>query len=453
MAARGPALLGDRSVRTRAASGERLEALDGVGWVAVSPTTPPDESDSVVDRTFDLAIVGGGLGGLSVALHAARRGLSVAVLEQATVGAGASGRNAGFVIPHYPANLSPADVERMLGPRRGPALNALLAGGPTQVRELIRAHGIDCDAEFNGWLQPAHSEAAQARARRSYEDWRAFGAEVEWLDAAATADALGTDTYRAAWRAPSGGYVNPFALCAGLAQAVRAAGGCIAQHTPVRGLRQGDGLHQLRVDAGTVGARKVLVTTNGYTGEQWGSLARATLAVRLFVALSEPLGSNVRRRILPARECFSDLRRHAYFSRLDGEGRLLSAGTVFPLGDREGGGKRYAARALARVFPELGPLRIERYWEGRCAFPTQWLPTLTVLGPGVWAFGGYSGRGVCLAQALAPRLAELAAGEIGVEDVPVASGPARDMPWHRLKAAAVPFVARFYQAVDRLGAS
>src|SRR6056297_2243378 len=46
----------------------------------------------------DAAIVGGGVCGLSAALHLIRRGLSVVVLERHTAGSGASSRNAGFLM-------------------------------------------------------------------------------------------------------------------------------------------------------------------------------------------------------------------------------------------------------------------------------------------------------------------------------------------------------------------
>ncbi|MBH0619606.1 FAD-dependent oxidoreductase, partial [Salmonella enterica] len=48
-----------------------------------------------VGGKVDVAVVGGGFTGLSAALALARRGASVAVLESAHVGAGASGRNGG----------------------------------------------------------------------------------------------------------------------------------------------------------------------------------------------------------------------------------------------------------------------------------------------------------------------------------------------------------------------
>src|SRR6202789_3506257 len=47
----------------------------------------------------DLVVVGGGATGLSAALHAAKAGLSVVLLEGGRIGWGASGRNGGQIIP------------------------------------------------------------------------------------------------------------------------------------------------------------------------------------------------------------------------------------------------------------------------------------------------------------------------------------------------------------------
>jgi glycine oxidase len=51
------------------------------------------------DSTLDLAIVGGGIVGLSIAWRAAQRGLAVAVLEREEFGGGATHVAAGMLAP------------------------------------------------------------------------------------------------------------------------------------------------------------------------------------------------------------------------------------------------------------------------------------------------------------------------------------------------------------------
>ena len=63
------------------------------------------------ELAVDVAIVGGGFTGLSAALELAERGYKVALLEAATVGWGASGRNGGQVNTGY--RKGPAELVAM----------------------------------------------------------------------------------------------------------------------------------------------------------------------------------------------------------------------------------------------------------------------------------------------------------------------------------------------------
>ncbi|HEY2977840.1 MAG TPA: FAD-dependent oxidoreductase, partial [Burkholderiaceae bacterium] len=65
------------------------------------------------DTQADVAIVGGGLAGLSAAIELADRGFDVALLEAKEIGGGASGRNGGQVI--HGLACDPSVIEAQLG--------------------------------------------------------------------------------------------------------------------------------------------------------------------------------------------------------------------------------------------------------------------------------------------------------------------------------------------------
>ena len=73
------------------------------------------------NNTADVIVIGGGLHGCSAALHLARRGISVIVLEKDYVGRHASGVNAGGV---RRLGRDPAEVPISV------AVQPLLAGHP-----------------------------------------------------------------------------------------------------------------------------------------------------------------------------------------------------------------------------------------------------------------------------------------------------------------------------------
>src|SRR5690554_8094082 len=80
----------------------------------------------LVEREFEVVVIGGGYTGLSAALHLAERGVKVGVLEAETAGWGASGRNGGQVIPGL--KYSPSELAQKFGGARGEELIRLVGG-------------------------------------------------------------------------------------------------------------------------------------------------------------------------------------------------------------------------------------------------------------------------------------------------------------------------------------
>ena len=133
---------------------------------------------SAGDRA-EVAIVGAGILGLSTALNLARAGVRTIVLEAHIPGWGASGRNTGFVVPSFVSALGPARVRALLGESAGRRLCELTGRSGDIVFELIRTHGIDCDAEQSGWLQPAHGPAFVDLLRRRQAEWAETGKTLQ----------------------------------------------------------------------------------------------------------------------------------------------------------------------------------------------------------------------------------------------------------------------------------
>jgi sarcosine oxidase subunit beta len=103
----------------------------------------------------DVAVVGAGVVGLSIAFHLAERGASVVVYERTGIGAGASG-------------VQPGGVRRQWGTR----VNCLLAGESlrwyAEARERLRMR-VDPGFRACGYLFLAHSEPVLARLQASVE--------------------------------------------------------------------------------------------------------------------------------------------------------------------------------------------------------------------------------------------------------------------------------------------
>lgn len=416
-------------------------------WHAIGgdyPARPP--LTETVDA--DLAIIGGGFAGLSTALHAAAKGLSVVLLEAQIIAWGATGRNAGFVVPNF-AKRDPEDIVAELGAERGERLVRFASGSADLVFDLIQRHGIDCQAEQSGWVQPAHSAAAFARVQSRASQWASRGRPAVIMDALETADITGAKGYAGGWTDRSGGLLDPVAYARGLASAAEAAGVRIFEQSPATGIsRTGDG-YRLATATGDVLAGKVFIAANAYGGELQPGLSRTYVPLRVFQIATEPLPRAVRMRLLPGNQSVSDTRRNLFTFRFDAENRLISGGMhIFGPG-AEARVPRAIHRRLAEKL-ELDDIPpIAHAWSGIAAVEPDFLPHLVDLGPGLMAGFACNGRGIALTTALGREVASWASGT-PASVLPIPFAPPHEIPFHGLVKLAPNILLPWSMLRDRL---
>lgn len=366
----------------------------------------------------DFVVVGAGFTGLSSALALAEAGLDVVVLEGDEVGAAASGRNNGLLVPHH-SKASPGEIVHAFGKVRGDRYNRLVAGAALAGFALIERHGIQCDAVRQGWIQPAHAPRALARVRQFHDEWRALGARVEWLDEATVTRRVGSH-YLGGWQAADGGHVNPYALAQGMAACVIRAGARLFEGSKVIAMARDGARWRLSTPGGTVTARQVLLATNALTGRFWPGLAQALIPLQVFQAATGPVPEHLRQEILPGNPAVSDTRRDIRAFHYDADFRIVTGGTHTSWHRAAPRGLARTSRMLARAFPQLGPApRVTEYWEGVFAVVPDRRPRLMRLAPGVVFAGIYSGRGVALALALGQQIGAWLAGHLGDDQMPL----------------------------------
>ena len=180
---------------------------------------------------YDVVVVGGGLVGCSTAywLHRRRPSLRVALVEAHTLGAGASGRNAGFILQGAAPNYG-ADVERY-GERTARRLwHFTRANRDLMASELPgTAFGWASDGSLTVAGDPEEDERLQA----SVAYLRAAGAPVVYLDPDETNDRIRSSGFYGGLYVTTGAVVDPLRLVRHLAQTSEAA---LHTHLPVEAL-------------------------------------------------------------------------------------------------------------------------------------------------------------------------------------------------------------------------
>jgi glycine/D-amino acid oxidase-like deaminating enzyme len=409
---------------------------------AAPPTPPLDGSTRA-----DVCIVGGGYAGLSTALHLAERGARVIVLEAYEPGWGGSGRNGGQVIAGI--KYDPEDLLAKFGPEVAERMIRFVGGTADVVFDLIQRHRMDVPFVRNGWIQGAHTEAGIDLVRERARQWSARGVVgARFLVRDEVASLLGNDKYLGGWLDPRGGGLQPLSYSRELARVAIAAGAQVCGRSDVIALtRRGPGWTVATAHGPQVDAEKVVVCTNGYTGDLWPGLKQSIIAPNSYQVATEPLPADVAAQILPQGHVSSDTRQLLFYFRLDHQNRLLMGGRGPFREPQSNDDWSHLERVLGRMFPVAASAKIEFRWCGRVALTRDFLPHLHEPAPGLLIDIGCMGRGIGLQSAMGKALAEyLHSGDRRA--LPFPPVEVKPLPLHGLRKAYISAIVAWYRMND-----
>lgn len=400
------------------------------------------------NENVDIVVIGAGFMGLTSALHAARRGLDVHVVEAARIGEGASGLNGGQVIPGL--KYDPEWLLEHFGSARGEALIQFAAGTADAVFDLIRDENLDVPHNRNGWIQACHTEAAMEAAAIRHRQWAARGADVEMLDANRIEKLIGTANYHGGFLDRRAGGINPLAFVFELARIATEAGAKISENTQCIRVEKATGGWIVSLANGkSIRARKVILATNAYSSGLIPGLAQSLVALHSFQIATEPLPERTSRDILPERQAVSDSRRILVYYRRTADDRLILGGRG-PMGtpshtDDWG----HLERAMIRLFPLLSDIRIDKRWYGRVAMTPDHLPHFHQPEKGLVTLVGCQGRGIGLMTSAARHVVDyLESSDPDALPFPITA--IKPIPFHMFRRIGVGALIAWYRTLDAI---
>lgn len=365
----------------------------------------PERRRLVGDRRADVCIIGGGLAGVSTALHCAERGLEVVLLEAEGLGHGASGRNGGQIVQGFSADM--AVIERAVGAENARAFWAMGREAIDDIRHRVEQHGIDADMRF-GYLHAALTRRQLDGLRDTAEAFARYGySGPRVIDAGAVRDWLATDRYVGLMSDPESGQIHPLHYLQGLAAAAEAAGAVLFEHSPVRAV---DGT-VVRTAAGSVTAERVVFCGNAYLGRLQPRLRAKVMPVASFVAVTEPLGEDLARRLFPTDAAVADCNAALDYFRLTDDRRLLFGAGASYSAITPPGLERWMRGKIARVFPDLSDVRIDHAWGGLIGITLNRIPDIGRQSDRLFHAQGFSGQGVAMTGLAGKVIAEALTGD------------------------------------------
>jgi gamma-glutamylputrescine oxidase len=373
-------------------------------WLAEAA---PCAATAALPARSEVAVIGGGIAGVAVALQLARRGVAVVLLERTTIAARASGRNDGQLLlglgEHYHR------VHGQFGAERARLLWRFLADNHAALQAALATAGIRCELEPRGGLRLAETphewHELQAAAALLADERRPHrlvtAAELpEWLPASVG--------FHGALHLPGEAIVQPVAMVRGLAAAAAQAGAQIVEHAPVAGIDGDAGDFTLQLADGRTTRSAVVVhctSTLARELDRSGLLGRLVFPFRGQVLATDPLPAAVARQFPPYAMSSNFCYEYFRISR----GRFVLGGMRWSVPGEEVGilddSTCNAAvttnlhRYAQAHFPALAGVAFPHAWTGIMAGTPDGLPLVGALPgrPGTFVLGAFNGYGLSFA--------------------------------------------------------
>lgn len=377
------------------------------GWV----DPPADVRPALAgDLTCDVAVIGGGVGGMSTALRLAERGQDVVLLEAEFCGHGSSSRNAGQL-----AGAPGGDLQllNLLSRKRMSGMVRLAEHAAHHVEDFIKRHDIDCDYEPTGNTFAAVSRGQMGRVRRVAKILERAGGHVE----VGTSEELGIPRgFLGGMREVIGGMMNPGKFTLGMRRALLDSSARVFERTKVIDVIHDGGRVVLTTPQGRVRANRVVLSTNAFAGEWDITPKHLSVPIWIIEMETEPIDPDrlaalgwISRMGLVTQHAIMENYRLTPRNTIVFGVRRLERGTSYPLPQKtpDPGLVEELAGAFATRFPALADIAVERAWGGWIAITSSWLPIAGQIDADIFYSIACNGHGLAQAPYVGTLIADL----------------------------------------------
>jgi gamma-glutamylputrescine oxidase len=385
----------------------KIELTSFTGWI-----DPPTDLRSPLTEhiTCDIAVIGGGVGGMGTAKRLAERDQDVVLLEAEFCGYGSSSRNGGQIAGAPGGDLR---MLKLFYPKQMKGMVKLADHAALYAEALINDNAIDCDYERNGMVFGAISPMQMLRVKSCAKVLRGAGGRGQ----VGTAEELGIPrAFVGGMREGVGGMLNPGKLSRGFRTVLLETSAKVYEQTKVTDVRREGDIVVITTPGGTVRANKVVLSTNAYSGEWDITPKRLSIPAWIIEVETEPidperiaaLGWTSRSGVVTQHQIMENYRLTERGTMIFGV-RRLERGTSYPLPKDKApdpGLVQELADAFHTRFPSLADVTIARAWGGRIAITSSWISLAGTIGDNVYYSICCNGHGLAQAPYIGSLIAD-----------------------------------------------
>lgn len=401
------------------------------------------------DGHYDVAIIGGGLTGLSAALALAKQGAKVGLFEAKHIMQNASGQNGGQCSSGVVQDFG--GLANKIGMDKAKRYYNAYSDAVDSLRKVIKDEGIECEVRESGKLKlaskPHHAEKIFNTCELIRKE---VDTNVEFFDADKIKEEIKSDRFYGGMVQRNGFQLHVGKLGIGLANSAVKNGAHIYENSPVTKIDNTGNQFRITTPKGQVTAKDVVVASGISEHGPFGWFRRRIVPVGSFIIMTEQISPDLIEELMPNKRSYVTSKNIGNYFRVHGEDRLLFGGRVrFAASNakEDAISGKMLIESMEELFPQLKGVKASHCWGGLIDMTPNRLPKAG-MHKGMFYAMGYSGHGVQMSTYMGQQLAEMVAGN-------KEANPWRDERWFPIPAYNgkpwfLPMVGAYYKLQDYL---
>jgi gamma-glutamylputrescine oxidase len=310
----------------------------------------------------EIAIIGGGIAGLSAAHAFHKRGKKVILLEQYYCGSGASGKSSGFITQN--AELSLTDFEKQYGSDAARTIWQFITSGVEDIRNNIMHHNFNCDYAPQDTLVLADTKGALNELKTEQAHLEKMGYTSSFYDATTVKKYIGSTAYYGGVEYKGTFGIDAYCYCQSMKELLQKSGVTIFEETPVTAIND----HTLETMHARITADFIIVCTDHFT-PQLGLLSKEIYHAQTFLMISQVLTDDEIHAIFPTKNflAWDTQLIYNYFRVTANKRLLLGGGSILTTFLKEKPAYKPLIKKLTNYFQKRFPhltIQFEQCWPG-----------------------------------------------------------------------------------------